>query len=67
MSKTCREIELEKKLEIAVQAFKKLKGRYCLACRCGKRCSLLEYYKLGEGCSYCVNKLAQQALKEIEE
>lgn len=64
--KTAHEIELEKKLEIAKGAFKKLKGRYCLACRCGEHCSLLEYYKHGKGCSYCVAQLAQQALKEIK-
>lgn len=65
--KTDREIELEKKLEIAIEALGKLKNRYCVACKCGERCSLLEYYKQGKGCSYCVAELAQQALKEIEE
>ena len=64
--KTAREIELEEKLEIAVQALGKLKNRYCVACKCGERCSLLEYYKQGKGCSYCVAELAQQALKEIK-
>lgn len=54
MSKTAREIELEKKLEIAVKALKYYENR-----RTYNLCALQQ-------CSYVDGAVAQQALKEIE-
>lgn len=65
--KTEREIELEKKLEIAIKAFEKLQRRNCVDCKCGENCSLREYSKKGKGCSTCVAGLAQKALAKIKE
>lgn len=65
--KTNREIELEKKLDIAVKAFEKLQRRKCVDCKCGENCSLREYSKKGKGCSFCVAGLAQEAIAKIKE
>lgn len=54
MSKTAREIELEKKLEIAKEALKYYENR-----RTYNLCALQQ-------CSYVDGAVAQQALKEIE-
>lgn len=65
--KTEREIELEKKLDIAVKALEKLQRRNCIDCKCGENCPLREYSKKGKGCGTCVEGLAQEALAKIKE
>lgn len=54
MTKTAREIELEKKLEIAVKALKEYADKKTWDCCYRNQCAYVDGY------------IAQQALKEIE-